>query len=49
MGDHLGDLFWLPFSSTAAYLGMHYLGNLHCISGQIDDNELQEFLLNLES
>lgn len=35
-GNNLGDAFWLPFSMTAAYLGMEYLGNLHTIKGKGD-------------
>ncbi|OJJ13894.1 FMN reductase [marine bacterium AO1-C] len=28
-GNDLGDTFWLPFSESAQYLGMQYLGNVH--------------------
>lgn len=44
IGNHLGDYFWLPFSETAAYLGMNYLGNIHTIAGSIDPDGLKEFI-----
>jgi len=31
VGNNLGDHFWLPFSETANYLGMKYLGDVHTI------------------
>jgi len=34
-----GEFFWLPFSESAKYLGMNYLGNVHAI---IDDNKLSD-------
>lgn len=43
IGDNLGDLFWVPFTETANYLGMSYVGNLHTIANKIDKNELIEF------
>lgn len=43
-GDNLGDAFWLPFSSTAHYLGMEYLGNLHTISGEDQQEEIKQFI-----
>jgi multimeric flavodoxin WrbA len=39
-GNNLGEAFWLPFTNTADYLGMKYLGNLHTINGV---GNLQEF------
>jgi multimeric flavodoxin WrbA len=37
IGDNLGESFWLPFSSTAKYLGMNYVGNVHVLN---DENGL---------
>ena len=31
IGNNLGEFFWLPFSKTAEYLGMNYLGNVHTV------------------
>jgi multimeric flavodoxin WrbA len=42
IGDHLGESFWLPFSETAKYLGMNYLGNIHTIVNS-DQTDLSEF------
>ncbi len=42
-GSNLGDKFWLPFSESAVYLGMHYLGNLHTLAGNTDHGELKKF------
>ena len=44
IGNNLGDVFWLPFSETAKYLGMNYLGSLHTISGDINELELDKFI-----
>jgi len=44
VGGNLGEAFWLPFSETANYLGMHYLGNMHVISGKTDGEDLKEFI-----
>ena len=30
-GGNLGEAFWLPFSESAQYLGMQYLGNVHTV------------------
>ncbi|MXN92800.1 FMN reductase [Flavobacterium sp. Sd200] len=39
VGDNLGDNFWLPFTATANYLGMYYIGNVHTIAN-FDNDEL---------
>jgi len=44
IGNNLGANFWLPFIETSNYLGMKYIGNLHTIADQIDENELKEFI-----
>lgn len=47
-GDNLGDSFWLPFSETARYLGMTYLGNIHTIVGNDDAENVKEFVAKIE-
>lgn len=42
-GNNLGENFWLPFTESADYLGMHYLGNLHTHEGQDDTKVIAEF------
>ena len=49
VGNNLGDTFWLPFSETANYLGMEYLGNLHTIAGEKNELELEEFIKRIEN
>ena len=49
IGNNLGDIFWLPFSETANYLGMEYLGNLHTITGKKNDLELENSINQIES
>lgn len=41
------DVFWHPFKSTANYLGMIYLGNVHVSSGK-NKNQLEEFITQIE-
>ena len=48
IGNNLGDVFWLPFSETANYLGMEYLGNIHTIAGEINELELDQFIRRIE-
>lgn len=48
VGDNLGESFWLPFSETARYLGMNYLGNTHTIAGNDESENLKNFVTNLE-
>ncbi|WP_432412475.1 flavodoxin family protein [Rasiella sp. SM2506] len=48
IGNNLGDTFWLPFSETANYLGMKYIGNIHTITGKINELELDEFIMRIE-
>lgn len=43
-GDNLGEYFWLPFSETAAYLGMNYLGNIHTFPNQNETENLKNFV-----
>lgn len=43
-GSHLGDAFWLPFSSTASYLGMSFKGGLHTGPGTVSPVILSHFL-----
>lgn len=48
-GDNLGDGFWLPFSETARYLGMDYLGNTHTIAEKDETKNLQAFAELIDS
>jgi multimeric flavodoxin WrbA len=43
VGDNLGENFWLPFSETARYLGMNYLGNIHTLADKAEIENLQKF------
>lgn len=43
VGDNLGKNFWLPFSETAKYLGMDYLGGTHTIAGNDESENLAKF------
>jgi len=49
IGNNLGDAFWLPFSETANYLGMEYLGNMHHIVGKENANEIYTFIQELKN
>ena len=42
-GSHLGDQFWLPFSASAQYLGMEFLGGLHTLRGG-DEETIKKFI-----
>lgn len=44
LGDNLGEYFWLPFSETAKYLGMNYLGNIHTLSDKNEGENLKKFV-----
>jgi len=44
VGDNLGENFWLPFSETARYLGMDYLGGTHTIAGSDESENLERFV-----
>lgn len=43
-GGNLDEQFWLPFTETANYLGITYLGNLHTIVGTDYEEELRNFV-----
>lgn len=47
-GENLGDHFWLPFSETAKYLGMGYLGNTHTRTGENNELKIAEFIKRVE-
>ena len=49
IGNNSGKAFWIPFSETAKYLGMEYLGNVHTIVGEDNKRELNEFINLIES
>lgn len=44
IGNHLGEHFWLPFSETAKYLGMEYIGNIHTTAGKQNEAQIAEFV-----
>jgi len=48
IGNNLGEYFWLPFSETANYLGMEYLGNIHTITGDNNEQKIAEFINLIE-
>jgi multimeric flavodoxin WrbA len=43
-GDNLGENFWFPFSETAKYLGMKYLGNIHILADKDETENLKKFV-----
>jgi multimeric flavodoxin WrbA len=49
IGNNLGETFWLPFSETAKYLGMEYIGNVHTITGEKDGFILEKFITLIEN
>ena len=48
IGENLGEYFWLPFSETAKYLGMEYIGNSHTITGENNELKIKEFIKQIE-
>ena len=48
IGNNLGEQFWLPFSNTAEYLGMEYLGGLHTNSKMNNDIQIEKFANEIE-
>lgn len=48
VGENLGENFWLPFSETAKYLGMQYIGNSHTITGENNELKITEFIRKIE-
>lgn len=47
-GNNLEDIFWLPFKKSAAYLGMHYITDLHTFQDKIDTEKIAEFARIIE-
>ena len=47
-GENLGEYFWLPFSESAQYLGMEYIGNTHTIAGEKNELKITEFIKLIE-
>jgi len=47
-GDNLGEYFWLPFSKTANYLGIKYIGNVHTITDRDNKLKFSEFIKLIE-
>ncbi len=48
IGNHLGEVFWLPFSETASYLGMAFLGGLHVVVGTEHREEMRAFVVSIQ-
>ena len=48
IGENLGENFWLPFSETAKYLGMEYIGNSHTITGENNELKITDFIKQIE-
>ena len=48
IGENLGENFWLPFSETAKYLGIEYIGNSHTITGENNELKITEFIKLVE-
>lgn len=48
IGNNLGEHFWLPFSETANYLGMEYIGNIHTITGEDNEQKIIDFIKLIE-
>ncbi|MDO6489913.1 MULTISPECIES: flavodoxin family protein [unclassified Cellulophaga] len=48
VGENLGENFWLPFSETAKYLGMKYVGNSHTIAGEKNELKITDFIKQIE-
>lgn len=49
LGGNLGEHFWLPFSESADYLGMNYLGHLHTIEDEDETDNLKEFYIRISN
>lgn len=49
VGDNLGDDFWLPFVKTSNYLGMNYIGNLHTVNDNLNEEDLIKFIKNIDT
>ena len=43
-GNNLGEHFWLPFSETAKYLGIKYLGGVHTLAGEKNESTIAYFI-----
>lgn len=48
VGENLGEYFWLPFSKTASYLGMHFLGGVHTLESEDSTSDLSIFAQQLQ-
>jgi hypothetical protein len=48
MEKTLENIFWLPFSESAQYLGMEYIGNTHTIAGEKNELKITEFIKLIE-
>ena len=47
-GDHLNELFWIPFEKTAEYLGMKFITGIHTLENEIKSENLNRFINLIE-
>jgi len=47
-GENLGEYFWFPFTESAKYLGMEYIGNTHTIAGEKNELKITNFIKLIE-
>ena len=43
-GDNLGEHFWHPFTETANYLGMEFIGSAHTVTGTENGSKISDFV-----
>jgi len=48
-GDHLDDVFWIPFKETAQYLEMNFIATLHTVPKNKDPKALSDFVYTLKN
>jgi len=48
-GNNLGEHFWLPFTKSAEYLGINYLGNTHTIANTDNTDAITNFTKALKT
>lgn len=48
-GDHLEELFWMPFEKTADYLGMNFIEGLHSNNGNASEQSISDFIRKVEN
>ena len=48
-GNNLGEHFWIPIKESADYLGMTYLGDMHTLAGEVEEEIFNDFIDKIES